>query len=270
MALTDNLISFFELDNVNDSHGSNNLTNINSVAFVTGLVGNAGDFELSLTAYLSHTSNASLQMGDIDFTICAWVNPESGSGITMQIVAKDDDAASSRDYTLDLSSLVPRFYINGGGGGLEATTASALSTATWYFLVARHDAAGDQVSICVNDGTVFTGNTGGAVPHTSAAEFRIGAREYLSFENHFDGLIDQVGLWKRKLSAAEITELYNAGAGRSYAYISGGTTGQPTERRAQHTPHHGQGGSLTGRGGGRMFGRVASGLYIPQDHRKAA
>lgn len=50
--------------------------------------------------------------------------------------------------------------------------------------------------------------------------------------------------------------------------------GQPTERRWQQTPHHGQGGSLTGRGGGRIFGRVHSGLYVPSanrwDLRKAA
>ncbi len=49
----------------------------------------------------------------------------------------------------------------------------------------------------------------------------------------WDGLIDEVGFWKgRVLSGAERTELYNAGAGRDYAYIiAGAAAGHPTTKR---------------------------------------
>lgn len=223
-ALTDNLVSFWELGEAsgtrNDSHSTNHLTDNNTVAQAAGKVGNAADFEADNTEYLSHASNAALQMGDIDFTICAWVNPESLSS-TMSVVSKDDDAASSRDYTFDISSSVARFYINGGGAN-EVDSTTTLSTATWYFICVWHDAAANTVNVQVNDGTAESASTGGTVPDTSAAEFRIGAREYAANENYFDGLIDQVGIWKRTLTAGERTTLYNGGAGISYATLSGG------------------------------------------------
>lgn len=44
MALVDNLISYWSLADVNDAHGSNHLTNTNTVTFVTGKVGDAANF----------------------------------------------------------------------------------------------------------------------------------------------------------------------------------------------------------------------------------
>ena len=34
----------------------------------------------------------------------------------------------------------------------------------------------------------------------------------------FDGVIDEVGLWSKVLSATEITDLYNSGAGFAYPF----------------------------------------------------
>lgn len=223
MALTDNLISFWELEEAsgtrNDSHGSNHLTDNNTVAAGTGKVGNAADFESSNSEYLSHASNSDLQTGNIDFSICAWANLESN--LDVQVVSKDDDAASSRDYTLDRgSSNNFRFYINGGGGGLIIVSSVEPSLATWYFVVAWHDATADTLNIQVNNGSVDSASTSGTAPEVSAAEFRIGAREYAGFEGYFDGLIDQVGLWKRVLTTQERTDLYNGGAGLSYAAMA--------------------------------------------------
>ena len=55
--LLTNLISYYKLDDVNDYYASNNLTNNNTVTFVTGKIGNAGDFEVDSTQYLSNTGN---------------------------------------------------------------------------------------------------------------------------------------------------------------------------------------------------------------------
>lgn len=93
------------------------------------------------------------------------------------------------------------------------------------------DAAGDTANIQVNNGTPDSAATSGTAPNTSAAEFRIGAREYAGFEGYFDGLIDQVGIWKRVLTAQERTDLYNAGAGLSYADMSGGAAATPVRIR---------------------------------------
>jgi len=61
-----------------------------------------------------------------------------------------------------------------------------------------------------------------------ASDFAIGARRDTA-PLYFDGRIDEVGLWKRVLTTAERTALYNSGAGvadpfaitRSYYYAGG-------------------------------------------------
>lgn len=226
MSYGDNLVAAWELEEAsagrNDSYGDNVLSSANLVGRGTGKVGFAADFERSSSQYLVADNNVPLQMGDVDFSIAAWVNLESKAG-SMSIVAKDvNSPANSRDYTLDFdfASLMFRFYINGGGApDLIVSSADVFdpALATWFFLVAWHDAAGDTLNLQINNGTPNSHTTSGAVPQTSNAPFQIGARAYLGFEDYFDGLIDQVFIWRRTLTIAERTGLYNGGNGLSYA-----------------------------------------------------
>ncbi len=225
MALLTDLISCWELGEASgsraDAHGSNTLTDNNTVLSATGKVGDGADFESTNSEYLSSASNSSLEMGDIDFTIAAWVKVETNQ--SHMIVTKDDDALLSRDYTLDYDATSKfRFYLNGGGGNIAMANVDLTTVVgTWYFVVAWHDAAANVVKLQVNDGTVASDDTTGIVPNVSAAQFRIGAREYAGAEGYFDGVIDQVCLWKRLLTAAERTELYDSGNGLSYAGMGG-------------------------------------------------
>ncbi len=45
-----------------------------------------------------------------------------------------------------------------------------------------------------------------------------------------DGIVDEVGLWSRALTIAEVTALYNAGAGLAYPFDGGGGTGATAGR----------------------------------------
>lgn len=224
MALTDSLISYWKLDEASgtrvDVHGSNDLTDNNTVGSASGKINNGADFESANSEFLSHTSNSDLQTGDIDFTFTAWINIETlVHGI---IVSKDDDAANSRDYTLDMGDFQsPRFYIKGGTHLVEWS--GDLSTSTWYFIVGWHDATANTVNLQVNNATPESATTSGTAPDVSSAVFMIGAREYSGFEGYFDGIIDEVGFWKRVLTSQERTDLYNSGNGLSYDSFGGGT-----------------------------------------------
>lgn len=226
MALTDDLIAFWELEEAsgtrNDAHGSNHLTDNNTVLSAAGLVGTAGDFETSATEYLSLSDNAALSLGsDQAFTFAVWVNAES-FGANRTILAKDTGGGSTREYAM--------YYQNGGtlfwfaiwdGSGtfraVSASTHGAPSTATWYLIIGWHDPVGNVVGISVNDVSNTTAHTTGT--RDTTAEFRIGSG---SGSPNWDGLIDQVGFWKRVLTSDERTALYNSGAGLSYAALSGG------------------------------------------------
>lgn len=217
--LTD-LVSYWKLSEASgsraDSHGSNTLTDNNTVTSNTGLVyALAAEFTLANSEFLSRASNSTLQTGDIDFSFAVWVYPTLAN--TGHVFSKDVNA--SREYGLDLvSGLQPRWAINGGGGGLSITSSTTLSLNTWNLIVCWHDATADTINVQVNNGTAENTTTSGTAPNTGAAEFRIGAREYSGAEAYFEGRIGPVMFHKRLLTTGEKTAWYNAGAGVADPY----------------------------------------------------
>lgn len=225
MAMLTSLVSYYALDEASgnglDSHGSNTLTDTNTVAAATGKVSGCRDFELSNSEKLTINDNASFSVGDIDFSIAAWFNGESfvsGSDENC-IVGKraDSNAATGLEYWLRQNAGNLQFLVSsdGGVGGLSSVTWSATpSTATWYFVVVWHDSVNNQIGIQVNDGTAVTAaHSTGVVDGT--APFVIGATG--AGAGYFDGLIDEVAFAKRIWTPTEKTWIYNSGNGRSYA-----------------------------------------------------
>jgi hypothetical protein len=213
------LVAYWKLEEASgsraDALGGSPLTDNNTVTTAAGKQAQAALCTAANSEYLSLASNAAVQMGDIDFTVAAWVYLNSAKN--MSLVAKDSNAASSRDYTLDYETAFTRFrfYIN---GSVIAAEAGGRSLATWYLVVGWHDATANTVNVQVNNGTVALANTGGAVPNLSSAEFRIGARFYAANEDYSDARIDEVGLWKAVLTPTQRTNLYAAGAGVTYPF----------------------------------------------------
>lgn len=224
MALTDSLSAYWKLDETSgnraDSHGSNTLTDNNTVGSATGLLGNAADFEDSASEYLSCASNSSLQ-ATTGITITCWVKLESKGSGDVQIVSKDTD--TGREYTLFYRSSSDRFAFSRLDLVTDtlANTFGSPSTGVWYFLCAWYDPATGEQGISVN-GTANTATaTSGRTTGTSA-EFRIGARQYPGFPGYFDGCIGEVGFWKRVLTSTDRSDLYNGGSGLAYPFTGGG------------------------------------------------
>ena len=70
----------------------------------------------------------------------------------------------------------------------------------------------------INDATTYVAPTAITTPLAAGAKFVIGARDdFLGTPGTFIGTVDEVGFWKRVLIAAEITALYNAGAGLPFS-----------------------------------------------------
>lgn len=220
MALIDNLISYWKLDEASgaryDSHGSNDLTDNNTVVSATGKIGTAADFEATNSEYLSITDNASISTGDIDFTFSCWVYAESLVNYPI-ILRKGSDVNDNVEYVLyyDTVNNALKFGVSGSASYQEVSSGSALSTGTWYFIVCHHDSVNNQLAISVNNGTLQTvsrtqGVDDGTFPFTIGAS--VGQSLY------WDGLIDEVGFWKRVLTSQERTLLYNQGRGLAYPF----------------------------------------------------
>lgn len=238
MALTDSLVAYWKLDEASgpraDSHGSNTLTDNNTVASAAGKVATAGDFEFSNQEYLSRADNADLSTGDIDFTLQAWVRLESETADGYSAIMGKWGAAGGREYLL--------YYLNGVGFSFSVSSNGTNPTdltsgfgtqtnGTWYLIHAWHDAANNQLGISVNAGTPTTTSYSAGV-FDSGSEFVIGRNTGGGPGGYFDGLIDEVGFWKRVLTSGERTQLYNGGSGLAYP-LSTGVTVTPAAAAAK-------------------------------------
>lgn len=226
MALKTSLISYWKLGEASgtrvDSHGSNDLTDNNTVLSAAGILGDAADFEYANSEYLNHTDNTDLSTGDIDFTFACWIKAETLPGST---VFACKGGFGALEWFLDCNNGTNiRFVIS----GLQTVTSTGtISTGNWYFVVAWHDATANTINLQINDGSVDTLSsvTG---PTDGAGDFYLG---FLGdFGMYWDGLIDEAAFWKRTLTSGERTEIYNSGAGLSYDDWDV-VSGQPTIRR---------------------------------------
>lgn len=228
------LISFWELEEASgtraDAHGTNHLTDNNTVTQAAGKVGNAALFAVVNNEYLEVADTPTLDVGDADFTVVAWVYFNSiDSGTYPIILSKNSFNVSlpnQAGYLLYYYEGDSRFHFGLSSTGINAdrvevlaNTFGAASTATWYFVVGQYDATANLIYISINNGAQdSTAQTGGAFSNTSS--FKLGQYDDSTDANaFFDGRIDQVCFWKRKLNSTELTFLYNSGGGRSYAEI---------------------------------------------------
>lgn len=226
--LSTSLVSYWELEESSgtrvDSHGSNDLTDNNTVTSGTGIQGTAADFEDANSEYLTDPNT-----GQYDVTsgsVSVWVKIENFSvgtispGIWSTTLS---NASATGGVTLRYSYIDKKvnFYVgNSGGGYTESTT--ALTTGTWYHIVATWTPS--AIKVYVNGSNEGTDSTVSTV--TAGTTLHIG--KDAPNARYFDGLIDEVGFWSKELSSTEVTDLYNSGSG--IPYDAGGAASTFTPR----------------------------------------
>ena len=210
------------------SDNANTLQDNNSVLYGTGHIGNAADFELGNDEYLSIADGSQTGL-DItgDMTIACWVKLESTPATEMGVVTKDKDSARCYNFAITAGTTKPRFDIFKAGGNHTLITANtSLVAGTWYHICGTYNYIGDgssELNIYVDglaDATEKT-NAVGPIADT-VAWFGVGAREYSGYPSYFDGLIDEVIVWNKCLTAAEVLQVKNI---TKYFAAAGGFSG---------------------------------------------
>lgn len=212
MTLTNGLTAYWKLDETSgnraDSWGTNTLTSVNSTGATNGIISNGAKFTPPTTNSLTALDGPDIRNGG-QLTISAWVKLTNITEIS-GIVTKD--ASGAREYSL-LCNGNWQFNIFNGTTVLRAQVNSGVSPATnaWFHIVGSYDSA--NVYIQVNNGTVAqAARTGAHGNSTSALSIGNDASTTGRIAN---GIVDEVGIWNRILTAAEVAELYNSGAGRT-------------------------------------------------------
>ncbi len=225
MALIDNLVSYWKLDEASgdalDAHGSNTLTEhgTGGVGTAAGIINNARSFVVADSDYFDHTDNTDLSTGDIDFTFAGWL--KLTSDLTQQTFVSKGDWGIGGEYSIVWNAFTWKLEVCSGSGFANYTVLNDNSityvSGVWYYLIWWHDSVNNLIGIAVNDATpVTTAYSAGVWDGTGS--FNIGRQT--GNGRHMDGLIDEVGFWKRMLSPSERTALYNSGAGFAYPFTS--------------------------------------------------
>jgi len=240
MALTDSLVSYWKFDessgNAADSHGSNTLTNVNTATYSAGKINNGTSLVRASTQHFTATDSASLDLsGDCSFSFWIKIGTAPATNAQYAIFFKDANGTdTTRAYGLNYSDnagtkgfqmyLFPTGYTY--PGYWNGRISYDLGTATWAHVVivvtiANSNATKAELYINGTSQGNFTLQDGtGATSIQNVADSLYIGYSNGGFQGAFDGMFDEAGIWSRVLTGAEVTSLYNGGAGLAYPFSS--------------------------------------------------
>jgi fibronectin type 3 domain-containing protein len=177
-------------------HG-NNGTISNATWAATGKFGKALSFN-GTNASVSVPDSASLDL-TTGMTLEAWVNPTVSSGFRTLVVKEQPGNLVYGVYSSSDTNR-PQSQVTVGGTARLLNGTATLPTGTWSHVAATYD--GTTQRLYVNGTQVSTLAVSGSIA-TSNSPLKIGGNSIWS--EWFNGLIDEVRVYDRPLSAAEIT-----------------------------------------------------------------
>lgn len=217
------LISFWNCEEATgasraDSFGTNTLTDTNSVAQVAGKLSNGCGFTAASSQALSASDNASTRASGA-LTLSCWVNPVTVNTL-QQILGQwgsSTDGAGKLGYRIViLSNANIQVQVRNAGDTATAISslASAATAGVWQLITGVYDVNTALVTVYRNT----TAATAVSAPSifVSTQPLTMGATSAVTPTNFANASIDACGYWKRALSVAEITHLYNSGTGMQY------------------------------------------------------
>ena len=216
--LNTGLVSWWDLDETSgtrvDSVGSNDLTDQNTVGFISGKIGNAADF----VAANNEVLHVSADFFTGDYTISLWTDMSLAG--TKYVLAGYDPVANLNGPKLYWTNATNRYsFLHDGAVGAivdVATTSQWRHLVLWaeddtlYFTSSTSNTPGEI-------GSVTRGHTGISGPFVLGGTVNGG-----TFTGSLTDAIDLCGVWSRVLTADERTELYNLGAGIKNTFTDNG------------------------------------------------
>ncbi len=193
-------------NDANDFAGDNHGTLINGATFSPGKVGQAFSFD-GVDDYVSVPDNADWDFGMNDFTIDLWIRFDQLKH-SMFIHQQSGSNFGGFEFDFQPPSGMLVFSRNGNDGGIAR--AWSPQTSTWYHLaVTRTDGT---YKLYVN-GAQQGNEEADPLPVADVTGIvRIGSWAGSNLY-YVDGLIDEVDVFHRALSATEIQSIYSAGSG---------------------------------------------------------
>jgi len=133
----------------------------------------------------------------------AYSNPASGTEFEYFLYVNTDNIVT---FEVSSSGTVHN-------GRITATSFGAVTTSTWYNVVAYHSAGSDLLAVGINLSMNSAAYTSGV--RSGSAPFVVGAISNGGNARYFDGRIDETGFWKKHLDTTDRSNLYSSGSGNT-------------------------------------------------------
>jgi hypothetical protein len=209
-------------DNADDVAGANNGTLVNGAGFAAGEVGQA--FSFDGTSYVSIPDSPSLDTLTTSITIEAWikVNQFSADNYWTAIVTKGD--SSWRLHRYSNGSTIS--FSTTGLSNADLAGNKNVNDGQWHHVAGVYDGTNKFLYV---DGAldVSTPATGSIAQNNYPVCIGENAQQTGRLWN---GLIDEVSVYNRALSAAEIQSIYNAGSSGKCPFTFPVIISQPTNQ----------------------------------------
>jgi hypothetical protein len=182
--------------------------NANSGTLVNGPVWTSGKIDCALSfdgvsTYVNVAPSSTLNVTN-QLTIEAWINMAAQAGGPQHYIVDSRDGSSTGGYGLNVDTELIQFWI----GQRWPDFSVSITTGAWHHVVGTYD--GTTMVVYV-DGTSVGSAPFSAVSSPSTAPLFIGQR-YTSSEI-FNGLMDEVAIYNRALSPADVQQRYQNGSG---------------------------------------------------------
>lgn len=172
-------------------------------SYTAGKIGQALRFENDKSVTIADSTSLR-PAGPI--TVSAWVNAYAAPTTFNGIVSKRI-SGTGHSYILRAQAAGFSFCVAENSGSRCVSTAAALATGTWYYVVGTWDMS--NIKLYIN-GALAAGPLAYTGPNYWSNEpVFIGAENQSGTLSYFPGMIDQVKIWKRALKVTEVVSQYN-------------------------------------------------------------
>ncbi len=193
-----------------DSLGINNGTN-------TGASNNSGKIN---TAY-SFITNDYINLGTSltitgEMVISFWFKANSDYTTSQTIVGNNDATSAGASYNINFGRTNNEFQMMHDGTIISISSMNINDDNWHHIVVVRNGSTGNwDISWYIDGSFDETDNTATNPADSSSANTCLG-RIGDNSDHYLNGVLDEVGIWNRTLSASEISGLWNSGDGISY------------------------------------------------------
>jgi hypothetical protein len=209
-------VSYYPLNNNgNDVANQHNLDYNSAVSYTTGKFSECGVFTGSTPSMLA----CSVQVPALNIlgnvTITAWIKT-SAAGVIFENTTGAGNNKTPWDFAL--ASTTTLGFMRADDSSKVSVTSDAFTniSGAWHFVAVTHNTTTNLVKFYLDGSQTGVDKTMVKTPTSGGVNLPV--MGFDGFYAAYTGNLEEVGVWSRELSSAEISQLYNNGFGLRYPF----------------------------------------------------